>query len=291
MDKNIFIHIGAPKTGSSAIQAFLALNTEYLYLNDFSYPNFKGFSQGFQTDIGNAGDVTDEILNGNIEYIKCLLESTTTTNIILSSELLFPIVKNNVEKFAHFFSGFNFKVICYIRKFDDYTDSSINQAIKNADFGEYVSYFDMIIDEIDWADALISLINCIGVERLIIRNYKRFSATQPEFLITDFLSAIGISETNIANLNCILPESNNNPSLTLDVFHVRRFLNIIEYDKGNNERKYIINQVLANYSVHISKSTTCILSATDRKRSIALHLDKEKRLNYLYNNIYEPIYD
>ena len=59
--KILFLHIGHPKTGTSALQVFLAQNREILLQHNLDYPPIGKYEEAFEGGIaaGNGRDISD----------------------------------------------------------------------------------------------------------------------------------------------------------------------------------------------------------------------------------------
>jgi hypothetical protein len=218
--KKLYIHVGMPKTGSSAIQAFLALNFEFLAKNNMVYPWHPGFGQAFQTSSGNAHQLHDLIINSNYDHFSNLMNDVKYEKVILSSEFLFHTIRLAPEKFAKFFEAYDIHVICYIRRIDDFLESCINQLIKNHGMIDY-SNFDSIIDDHDYATTLIKLEKYIPIEKIIIRIYDVSNFTGGT-IYSDFSSCLNL---DINDDILVYPDKQVNPSLNRNAFEFRRILN------------------------------------------------------------------
>ena len=100
MDK-LTIHLGHPKTGSSFIQTFLALNIDLLNEFGINYPfkgNLPNAKKGYMVN-GNGGELISK--DGKIK-----LKISETKNILISDEILFyRLLKlNNIDCYLNTFS-------------------------------------------------------------------------------------------------------------------------------------------------------------------------------------------
>jgi len=261
-NQKIYVHIGMPKTGSSAIQAFLALNKKYLKNNGFSYPNHTGFKQAFQTSAGNAAEISAWIKNENFEMFERFITKVRSKNVILSSEILFASLRDYPEKFALFFSKYDIKIICYIREMGDLVESVVNQRIKNHNLVDY-SNIENNIAGINYYHCLLNAIRYIDSKNIIIKKYQKESFYQGN-IYADFMKILGLELS--ANIN--LPEKNVNPSLNRDALEFRIIFNKVLFGKNNIQLKYRLNSELAHYSVENQIKPICLLLSSEKRTKI-----------------------
>ncbi|PWQ98683.1 hypothetical protein [Leucothrix arctica] len=274
--KNLYIHIGMPKTGSSAIQAFFACNNELLQEVDYCYPWHPGFGQAFQTSAGNATNLHHWIIDEKFEELERAINNIDQKNIILSSEVLFHTARLHPKSFAKALKKFNIKLICYIRKIDDLMDSCVNQLVKNHGMTDY-SDLKTIINDHDYSTTLINLSNYIDKKKINIRIYDRSTFTDGD-IYQDILEAIEINK-NLTISNFKAPEKTINPSLVPEAFELRRHLNSISFNTSNDQIKYDFNGILASYSVEKNKEKFSILTKEERKKTFDLFKEREMNLN------------
>ncbi|MBL4660776.1 MAG: hypothetical protein JKY19_10500 [Alcanivoracaceae bacterium] len=276
--QQLYIHIGMPKTGSSAIQAFLALNESYLLRHGFSYPNHTGFKQAFQTSAGNVADMAKWIENGNHQAINVILSKTSTKNVILSSEILFIVLKNQPEKFAQYLQGRNYKIICYIREFTDLIESCINQQVKNHYRVDY-SNVDNVVASFDYYKCLIKLDSHINIENIIVKKYGNEYFYKGN-IYTDFMQTLGLELDD----SVVYPEKVVNPSLNRDALEFRIILNKSFFAKKDVDLKYRLNGILAQYSVENNSEVSPLLNQLSRNALNSKYASKEKELAVKYFN-------
>lgn len=267
--KEFYIHIGHPKTGSSAIQAFLALNNELLVKQNAYYPNKQEFSQPFQTSSGNAETLMSI---GDIKEIQKRLDQFvleapgSCTKIILSSENLFGSLKYTMDKFFNVFKKYDFKLICYVRRQDVLVESAINQQIKNHDFYLLKEYESQVLS-LDYSKTILNSLKYIKAKDFIIRPYEK-QQFHNQNIFSDFIDCIGLKWDN----NFILPESHVNPSLGFTALKFRIFLNEIGFDKGKIRRKHVWNNILQHFTIEES------LGKPFQKHSLLMHFERKKIL-------------
>lgn len=138
--KKIFIHIGLPKTGTSAIQNFLYNERSELKKHGILYPesitslNFDRsgkiiimknpknfFDHNYLADIQNY-----PIINHDLFYNKLaaeILENNNCENLILSSENLYFADDKLLSKLKNLFKGLDIKIIFTKRNYYEWLDS------------------------------------------------------------------------------------------------------------------------------------------------------------------------
>ena len=152
--KTLYIHIGTPKTGSTAIQFFCTENREILKKKGYCYPDFpyryKGKSKrrngvflvGKYRDENGEWRVEEEekIFSEGMSKIKELFKSFD--NVILSDEGIWLATKSRkkelwkkLQKEAKS-NDFEIKIIVYLRRQDEYAESNWNQRIKHDIIGD-----------------------------------------------------------------------------------------------------------------------------------------------------------
>jgi hypothetical protein len=282
----IYIHIGMPKTGSSAIQAFLALNQKFLVDNDFCYPNHEGFQQAFQTSSGNVAEMYNWIKSGNAQALEDILLAASHKNIVLSSEILFVALKAHPEKFADYFNTKNIKIICYIREFSDLIESCVNQHVKNHYLVNY-NNIDNIVNSVDYFQGLLGAIKCIPAEKFIIRRYGKNYFSKGT-IYHDFLETLGLSMPEEINY----PQKNVNPSLNRDALEFKILFNYPQFGVDDIKLKYQFNGVLLKYSVENPQSEKQTLISTHKNQEIKARVLAKESLfkSTFFPKLKEPMF-
>jgi len=196
----LYLHIGQNKTGTSAIQTFLDLNRQFLFLElGYLYPNFE------VEDLisGNCINHTvwnqkvskdDKKLISDFERIMDFSHRFNINKVVISNEGYFlnneviEISKKLIEnKFP-----MKIKPICYLRRIDHWVESAWKQwGIKQYDsFDKFINqpeHFQLF----ERACKHFAMWNeIIDIENIIVRPYEKQQL--PHGLLHDFLSLIGI---------------------------------------------------------------------------------------------------
>ena len=204
----LLIHIGTPKTGTTALQSFLLNNSSILEKYGWSYPILIdgeiGYWERYEVETAGNGDkiYCDGILNDmRSEWDKgwdIVLRCLSNKNVIISAERVYKgemgemdaFLSNAKEKYD------NIKVIIYLRRQDRIIESLYNQRIKTnihyMPFAEFVDSDDVAGNFLDYEWKLDSISQIVGRENLIVRIYEKQQLIGNN-TVTDFMSAIGIA--------------------------------------------------------------------------------------------------
>lgn len=234
-----------PKTGSSAIQALLALNEAYLKRQGVVFPWYDGFTQSYQTSGGNADLLLTWLSSQDRPAFDRAVDALNADKVVISSESLFYIFKKDPQGFFEFFAGYDFTVVCYARDLVQLVDSSFNQAVKNHGFLVNNENLAHIIDDCYYMDVLPQVAKYVDSGNLFVRWYDKnqFGA---QGIYADFLQTIGLT---VDFDQLVLPNKVVNPSLSPDAFAFRCLLNSFNALSKNDGFKYQVNALLAEYSV------------------------------------------
>jgi len=209
----LVLHIGANKTGSTAIQEFLRLNVA-------SLPSF-GFNVA-PSDLTPDGPVTGhhvwlmeelrpDIAAGRVLIVdrieRLFQQSNKPENLILSAENL-ANHNGGEQLFAEVAQRYDIRVILYIRRQDELELSSWQQwdSKVSADFWAWLIRGVGLRG--DWARVLRAWEKIVPRENITVRLYERARMLDGD-VIADFANVLGLSERL---LQLQRPSGNVNPS-------------------------------------------------------------------------------
>ncbi|WP_158967030.1 hypothetical protein [Paraglaciecola sp. L3A3] len=237
MEKNIFIHVGPPKTGTSAVQKWFSENVRELQNLGVFYPSHEVDQNGVSS--GNVRTIYDinseKKIELNLEKLNSLIEKFENSQyhtLLLSSEFFFRgmlELKKYIPKA---------KFIAYIRNPMEIKESSYNQSVKrhfqqrvlNAGRSQRLPYM----------DRLVSYVEANSGDDLTIRLYGK-QYFENANIVSDVLSLLGI------NLDVDLPFVNN--SYQFEALEFKRWFNQFELE----QYQVIVDRTLQAYNEGCSR--------------------------------------
>lgn len=229
----IYLHIGLPKSGSSAIQVYLNDNNVELKKLNVLYPWPHKYRQLFKTSAGNGKKISLVFKNGmkekEINTIKDELYNYDKKydKVIISSEGLSTNFKDPSQLKRFIPENSEYKIVLYVRNQVDKFVSDTNQTIKNAlreDYNiserwfEFNNYYELLER---WSDVF-------GKDNIIAKVYDRDLFKDGD-LIKDFCSVLDMQYLDTPQNDII------NPSLDYNYLEIMRIVN--HYAKKENDMK------------------------------------------------------
>lgn len=207
----IVLHIGGAKCGSSAIQAYLAVNSDILATRGVCVP-------GVKLDL--VSEVTgeqiwffeDRAVSGDLEGIRTAMKELLAeawersfSDVVISAENLC----NHPELaaiFASVLTDFEARIVFYVRRQDDFLISSWQQwNLKR--FGTIEEFLAQRVGkDARWLAMILPWAEAFGDEHVTVRPFVR-EMLHDRDVISDFCRAIGVSRDGLASL-----AKNANPS-------------------------------------------------------------------------------
>jgi len=132
-----YIHIGQHRTGTTSLQNFLASNRKVLYEKGIIYPEFlkPASSHFFAWYFGFGNRRLSSSENKQVEGVlqKTIRDALEhSKDVLISSEILFSnIRKSSIKRIHKQFSDFDIRIICYLRRQDEYILSFYTQYLKH----------------------------------------------------------------------------------------------------------------------------------------------------------------
>jgi len=218
-NKRLILHIGTPKTGSTSIQESLGNAREALLEYDIHYPSFKPYNHifnfipifledphtsfVFQIQHKPNEDVQAKIQGYREIWEKEILSCTKGNFIISAEDFTFPYFTEDAVKRLKSFVEQYFEevtIIAYVRHYDQWISSQIQQDIKNgvdAGLSELIQRFITCPPWISYRNCLGKWTRVFGQENLVVRPFDPLVFHQGS-LLADFFHACNLPVDNDA---------------------------------------------------------------------------------------------
>jgi hypothetical protein len=191
MDSRLLLHIGANKTGSSAIQTFLRLNAAALRGLGYLVPDRElGVSDRVT---GEHVFVFQEMFNrsdrlGLEARLRALLKSNAKV-VIISAENLSN--EANFQFFNKILTGIDCKVILYIRRQDELLTSSWQQWYSKTE-ADINAWLVLALQQFGhWLRCIEGWELAVGAGNVVVRVFQRSDLTNTD-VVDDFIDVAGI---------------------------------------------------------------------------------------------------
>lgn len=206
--KQLILHIGCGKTGSSALQVWLNQNSNILRENGFNYPTFNmEIKDDYQITSGNGTHLVNAVKNNSVNLFLSETAKYKERRIVFSSEAFQILDEKEIKelKDSAIEAGFEIKVIAYIRNLYEMAYSSYMQLVKRHGYTESLDFYLNRINTfqqfnvVDLWESIIGQINVLHYD------------TESENLDLSFLKIIGLPKEKIPRMK----RNRVNRSLTL----------------------------------------------------------------------------
>ena len=186
--KNVILHIGHGKTGTSAIQSFLALNAERLEREGIRYPEHPSFDRAKQGGIssGNCPYKADKLFDLiNRELMRCPDE----VRLLFSSEFMFVQREEICSRIAALRDEVKFEIILFIRDPVDMVNSAYHQIVKRSGETRSLEEVAVNLEHLQEAKLWHEALRDAGIKTKLFNYSKRKRTT-----VRTFLKALGCAE-------------------------------------------------------------------------------------------------
>lgn len=205
MVKKLYLHVGTPKTGTSAIQKFCLWNREVLREFNYAYPTFPKEFKG-APEAHNGYFLTKRIKDEEKIFEKCMAEVLRQfdicDNVILSDENMWKKCECRENLWTDLMSWaklhkIQVKVIVYLRRQDEYAVSLWAQRVKVGHWDCSTDTFEQWLknyeekEVLDYAGRIEQFVNFFGRENVIVRKYARDEFENGD-VFSDFLKIFGL---------------------------------------------------------------------------------------------------
>ncbi len=264
MKKTIYLHIGAHKTGTSAIQEFLSINREVLRQKGYLYPGQKSACYDLSNEL--LTKTFSEIINDTDSPVKKYLkeiQQSECNNVMLSSEGFIKLSEKDVVTFQKILpEEYSVKIIVYVRRQDDKLESDYNQLVKGPKTRYQKKFADNITEMLetyvyDYFTALLPWSHAFGKENIIVRCYEKEQL--PEGIFHDFLGVVGLKLDDSYRI----PQDKVNISMNWDLIEIIRLCNI-QFKDDLRFHNFLVNSLTEINREH-KKENQRLLSPQQRR--------------------------
>ncbi|MCG7654040.1 hypothetical protein MHN00_10755 [Alteromonas sp. Cnat2-8] len=221
MRKQVWIHLGPPKTGTSAIQKWMVANRAWLGTQGIMYPEYEvganGISSGHIHLLLSESNGKFKVDPAKVKSVYKQFEESPYRILLLSSEYFFY----HAESLAALLPKVKF--IAYVRCPIETFESVYNQSVKRHGKTEPLSFSKNL--HTTTLDRLSELATNIKNGKVYFRAYLQ--SNENFNLVSDFLSVL--------KLECIVDNENTNASYTFEALETKRWLNKFKLDSLNDE--------------------------------------------------------
>lgn len=251
---SVYIHIGAPKTATSTLQAILAKNDRVLRRQGVLYPHscrhasahhplicdlIEQYSGHRMPDMWYGGVARGSSWSALGEELARAGDAHTA---IVSSELFFGQarhIEGMLEDIRSALPGHRLRVVAYLRRQDQMYGSFYNQDVKGTRqwyHSAYQFYETHQLFQRDYHSLLSAWGEALGKDNVLIRPFDPSRWFQGD-IVQDFCRLTGIPPLEAGNLE-------SNESLGHNQLYIKRCLNRVGFDKALNEQVVALLQQL-----------------------------------------------
>ena len=237
-----YLHIGSPKTGSSALQHFFAENRDLLLKHNYNYPYPGPLKGDMAGGDGNAKSILKAIRSDDYQLARelneTLLQAIETNNVIISAEDLFNrAYVDGFKVMKVIFDRMPLKILLYVRLQSEIFQSAIKQRIRNHYKKDYEIPHEFYT-KFDWFNCANLWSSVFGKNNIIVRKYR--SQSDIDLIEQDFLDAIACK---IKILSVVKDIALTNASLSPIKLEFMRLLNQLELNEEvhSSIKQYLID--------------------------------------------------
>ncbi|MEQ1438365.1 hypothetical protein AAG565_03280 [Fontimonas sp. SYSU GA230001] len=251
--RTLYLHIGRPKVGSTALQHFLWNNRERLAQQGILYPATPMLQKAshklalvFQPELPDARSVRGT--SAEAIYAAMLAEARRSglRRLVASSENLFLV--DPALPAAHLRDRYDTKIVCYVRRQDEVLASSYVEELKSGLISGSPAVEHYVDDPerlrwLDYAAVLDRWASAFGTENILVRVYETGQLAGGSML-DDFAALIGADVAALSK-----PRTRLNPSPARDVLDFIVMLNELPVPVAS--QKYRLRDPLLMLSEHM----------------------------------------
>jgi len=285
--KQLYLHVGAPKTGTTSIQNALDQRRQELKQLGILYPTSAAshcaqhrIAFGLRRQVDPAtGDVPDAVLE--IEAVRAEFGQSGAHTVILSSEGLFSLPKESIDLIHKRFEDLDTKVVAYIRRQDEMLISTFNQRIKSPEIPFRSSFAELMqaskkLPDLNYKNQLHKWSLIFGRKNVVVRCYEL-----AEDVVEDFRKTVEIP----IRLTTAGRPARLNARLGTEAVHFMRLTKFLVADPGMKKKLFGWSRKWLNWNLGPA------MNEDERRQVLALFKDDNGFVFERYlrmQNLYDP---
>lgn len=293
--KNLYLHIGHEKTGTTALQIFFSQNQDYLKSEGVLYP--VAGQAGIGGHIGLVNPLFYNETNKHLEFFKGAenygmdqwdflvdeIESYIGDTIVISAELFSsrlsePSIKYIYDRLSNI-KNTKTTIVFYARRHDELLESYFSTLVKNGSPRTLESLYQAAIKRekyFDYVKILNPWINQFGSESIILRLYD--NKLLGNNIIIDFLHAIGKSGIAIDSSKYGKENTSLQPATAYLCSLVNRKIIGLGYFERTKKVSVLLRQIQNMFSDNAQHNEYSLLTDTQKKQLIAEYEQETRQL-------------
>lgn len=237
--KQVYIHIGLHKTGSTYIQKVFADNRTVLQEAGIEYPKLGAeFLYGHHNIAWSLipGHVLENTDDFTFDKLLTHLSASLSKRFLISSEDFEFFQTVQIDKLHHLLSDYDTKIVMYIRDPVDALYSRWQESVKHGDTTSLEAYYRQILaspsplDYYRGGDRWAAIFGQQAMRFVIYDNLVANKIDIALYFITEVL------KVKIERKQLLMPEKRINPASNIGVIEVLRQLNHIQKALGHPEK-------------------------------------------------------
>lgn len=281
--KTIYLHIGAPKTGTSALQNFFQKNRKILKKKEILYSQTGITRTSGQAEL--AFQVLELFPERNIDEsiwnnLELEINKFNGEKILLDSEWFWNFNQQHIQALVNHLKAYNIKIIVYLRRQDEWVSSIVLQGTKlfERTWTSVDDHINALLENnnTNYYNKISNWEKVIGKENIIVREYNRKKLYNND-IYHDFLK-------NVFNMECddtfITTSEDINPRLDAKASKYKFIVNKLPLSKREKDS---LLPFLFDYSRTQNSGKDILISNKKRKQIIEKYSESNARLCMEYN--------
>jgi ribosome-associated translation inhibitor RaiA len=270
--KELYIHVGMGKTGTTALQEFFWSNREELKLFGIDYPDYYVIAGAHHVISPHHPPFLSSIPFKPVTEWAREIAKSRQDKILLSSELIAWTPVDLIEAFCEeLLKHFRLKIVMYIRRQDDQIEASYNQQVKAGVQKKAIQdALERMISRYDLREKINMWEKFVGKDNIIMRPYSRQQFHDSDIRWDFLFHVFGITDYSAFTLGT----KNSNPRLSYLALEYKRLLNQL-FNNPDLSNRY--NDLLLRFSAETDSESMKIYS----KRSLLSPSDRAYILSKL----------